>query len=62
VSADVSHIRPEVRREVEDFLDLRGKVHELEVSLRASFARRLAVEGLTVSEMAMVTEALERGE
>lgn len=54
------HIRPEVAREVETFLALQRDLRRVEGNLRAWFAQRLAREGLTVSEMVMVSEALER--
>ena len=58
--AEARHIRPEVAREVESYLALRRDLRRVEAHLRAWFSHRLAREGLTVSEMGMVSEALER--
>jgi hypothetical protein len=60
MAAEPRHIRPEVAREVEAFLSLQRDLRRVEANLRAWFSHRLAREGLTVSEMVMVSEALER--
>jgi hypothetical protein len=60
MTAEPLHIRPEVAREVAAFLALQRDLRRMEANMRAWFSQRLAREGLTTSEMAMVSEALER--
>jgi hypothetical protein len=62
VSAEPEHIRPEVRREVDEYLALVADVHALRSNLTATFKRRLAREGLTAAELSIVVEALQRKE
>jgi hypothetical protein len=60
VVAEPLHIRPELARDVEAFLGFQRDLRRVETNLRAWFAQRLAREGLTAAEMAMVSEAVER--
>jgi hypothetical protein len=54
------HIRPEIKFEVQSYLDLRAQMRAAEDQLRISFAARMSREGLTPAEYAMIDEALER--
>jgi len=54
-------IRPEIKHDVDSYLSLRAQMRAAEDQLRINFIARMSREGLTASEYAMVTEALERG-
>lgn len=62
MNPEPSHIRPEIKREVDSYLDLRTQIRSAEKQLRALFTARMAREGLTATELAMVAEAIERTE
>lgn len=57
-----THIRPEIKFEVQSYLELRAQMRAATDQLRALFAARMAREGLTPAEYQIVSEALERRE
>jgi hypothetical protein len=60
--SEPGHIRPEIKWEVDSFIQLRSQLHKAQAELEMTFTARMAMQKLSPGEDAMVQEALYRAD